>query len=318
MLDLTCSHRCVLSFSNRCNSPTIGRSAIALYIDPPLWQAHGTRFSHLVSDTSLEELHAFARELGLPDRAFDLDHYDVPERKYSAAVNLGAHPIEGRELIRILRSSGLRIGGRKRPERVRIALLHHWERIAEHPSAMGERLLDRWSEPHRTYHGPAHLLGVLTDVERLSSIVDLPDDHTTVPLAAWFHDAVYNAVPGQDENESAALAEEWLGGEQGAEVARLVRLTIRHETSADDTAGAVLLDADLAILAAHRADYSGYVSAVRAEYSRVDDAQWAQGRARVLESFLARDHLYQTRWARTNWEPRARQNLQAELLTLAV
>ncbi|MGO2004190.1 DUF4031 domain-containing protein, partial [Arthrobacter rhombi] len=33
---------------------------MAILIDPPLWPAHGTVFSHLVSDVSVEELHAFA------------------------------------------------------------------------------------------------------------------------------------------------------------------------------------------------------------------------------------------------------------------
>ncbi|BAS15851.1 hypothetical protein AHiyo8_41540 [Arthrobacter sp. Hiyo8] len=39
---------------------------MAVYVDPPLWPAHGTVFSHLVSDTSLEELHAFAEAAGFP------------------------------------------------------------------------------------------------------------------------------------------------------------------------------------------------------------------------------------------------------------
>ena len=34
---------------------------MTVLIDPPAWPAHGTVFSHLVSDASLEELHAFAR-----------------------------------------------------------------------------------------------------------------------------------------------------------------------------------------------------------------------------------------------------------------
>ena len=47
---------------------------MTVLIDPPAWPAHGTVFSHLVSDASLEELHAFARAAGLSERAFDRDH----------------------------------------------------------------------------------------------------------------------------------------------------------------------------------------------------------------------------------------------------
>ena len=71
---------------------------MAVYVDPPLWPAHGTRFSHLVSDTSLEELHAFAAAAGIPGRAFDGDHYDVAEDRYGALVAAGAVPVETRQM----------------------------------------------------------------------------------------------------------------------------------------------------------------------------------------------------------------------------
>ena len=40
-----------------------------ILIDAPIWQAHGTVFAHLVSDTSYAELHDFAARVGLPARA---------------------------------------------------------------------------------------------------------------------------------------------------------------------------------------------------------------------------------------------------------
>lgn len=62
-----------------------------------------------MSDASLAELHAFARDAGLPERAFDLDHYDVPAERYDALQELGAVLVDSRELIRRLRASGLRV-----------------------------------------------------------------------------------------------------------------------------------------------------------------------------------------------------------------
>ena len=82
---------------------------MAILIDPPLWPAHGTLFSHLVSDISLVELHTFARAAGIPSRAFDHDHYDVPERRYADLVAQGAEPVDGKALVRRLIASGLRI-----------------------------------------------------------------------------------------------------------------------------------------------------------------------------------------------------------------
>ncbi len=77
-------------------------------VDAPLWPAHGRRFAHLVSDESLEELHAFAAELGLPERAFHRDHYDLPDAWWDDAVAAGATPVDPRVLVRRLRESGLR------------------------------------------------------------------------------------------------------------------------------------------------------------------------------------------------------------------
>lgn len=87
---------------------------MTVLIDKPMWPAHNTLWSHLVSDFSLTELHAFAELNGIPRRAFDLDHYDVPEARYTALVEAGALPVTSRELVTRLRASGLRISARER------------------------------------------------------------------------------------------------------------------------------------------------------------------------------------------------------------
>ncbi|QKE82586.1 DUF4031 domain-containing protein [Arthrobacter sp. NEB 688] len=86
---------------------------MAVLIDPPRVEAHGRRWSHLVSDTSLEELHSFARRVGIPARGFEGDHYDVPEERYAAVVAAGAEPTDARELLRRLVASGLRLQKRR-------------------------------------------------------------------------------------------------------------------------------------------------------------------------------------------------------------
>jgi Protein of unknown function (DUF4031) len=85
-----------------------------ILIDPPLVPSRGRLWSHLASDASYDELHAFARSLGIPERGFDRDHYDVPEDWYDEALRLGAAPVSSRELIARLRTAGLR-----RPKRPR-------------------------------------------------------------------------------------------------------------------------------------------------------------------------------------------------------
>jgi hypothetical protein len=82
---------------------------MTVLIDEPIWPAHGTVWAHLVSDSSLDELHSFARRAGVPERGFDHDHYDVPRERWDAMVALGAESVTGRELLRRLQVSGLRV-----------------------------------------------------------------------------------------------------------------------------------------------------------------------------------------------------------------
>ncbi len=62
----------------------------------------------------------------MPARAFEGDHYDVPQERYDALVAAGALPVEGKELVRILRASGLRIQKRKGERVVLTRRDAHW------------------------------------------------------------------------------------------------------------------------------------------------------------------------------------------------
>lgn len=86
-----------------------------MLIDSPVWPWRGRRWSHLVSDVSYDELHRFVEtELGIPRRAFQGDHYDIPEDLYDVAVAAGAEQVGGRELLARLMAAGLRL---KKPRR---------------------------------------------------------------------------------------------------------------------------------------------------------------------------------------------------------
>lgn len=199
---------------------------------------------------------------------------------------------------------------------VRDHLRDRWRALLPGAEALGERLLDRWSEPHRRYHTLDHLAAVLAVVDRYA---DLARDADAVRLAAWFHDAVYDPRAGDNEERSAALAETELAGSVApgavAETARLVRLTAGHTVEPGDANGALLADADLAILAAAPADYDRYARAIRAEYAHVPDDAFRAGRAAVLAALAALPSLYRVVPERAEWEARARTNLARELQT---
>jgi predicted metal-dependent HD superfamily phosphohydrolase len=290
---------------------------VAILIDPPRWPAHGTVFSHLVSDTSLEELHAFAAVAGIPARAFDHDHYDVAMRRYRDLVALGAEEVSANNLIRRLVASGLRVRTaertRKRHE-VIPWLERAWRELLPDQHWLGEELLLRWAEPHRHYHDVRHLGQCLDALNRIETEEPVAD---AVRLAAWFHDAVYDGNPGVDEEASAELAEQLLpqagiGAATVEEVARLVRLTVEHAPEPHDRAGAQLIDADLSILAESRARYDYYVREVRLDFEHVADDDFRRGRLAALEHLLRLEPLFHTSTGRRLWAEAARHNLEAE------
>lgn len=317
---------------------------MAILIDPPAWPAHGTLWSHLVSDTSTDELHAFARLLGFPRRSFDLDHYDVAAANFDRAVALGALPVTGREVVLRLRESGLRVRRVDRdavtPLRRRQYLHEQWGVLGVQLGVastavdawrkLGDDLLVRWNEPHRRYHDERHLEDVLLALDHLETRGERISPATL--LAAWFHDAVYTGATGDEERASAALASSALTalGLQ-SDLVDEVRTSI-VATIPDTDAGvsgprsgprarpgtpvAHLLDADLWIFASSPSRYAEYAAAVRSEYAHVPDADFAAERARILEAYLDRPSVYVTAAARHLWESRARANVAAEVARL--
>jgi len=185
------------------------------------------------------------------------------------------------------------------------------------PGPYGENLLARWSEPQRRYHTVEHLRTVLNRVDELAP--HSPGaELDAVLLAVWFHDAVYRPDRSENEERSARLAERALP-EAGvsaaltAETARLVRLTVSHDAAPDDVNGALLCDADLAVLAGSPEEYARYAAAVRQEYAFVPDAEFRAGRAGVLRQLLGLEQLFHTSYGQDHWERVARRNLRTEL-----
>jgi predicted metal-dependent HD superfamily phosphohydrolase len=184
-------------------------------------------------------------------------------------------------------------------------------------SAAFDQLADAYASPGRAYHVLAHVGQVLRVLVPLSGQAR---DFVAVQFAAWFHDAVYDPRAADNEERSAAFAAAalrslGLAEERIAEVGRLILLTKTHDPAETDSDGRLLVDADLAILAATPAEYQHYAAAIRQEYAWVPDEAYRSGRRAVLQKFLQRPRLYRTA-ALARWEEAARRNLTAEVATL--
>jgi hypothetical protein len=82
---------------------------VTILIDEARWWHRDRRWCHLVSDESLDELHAFADANGIPRRGFQGDHYDIPEDYRAELIEAGATVVESRVLLRRLKTAGLRL-----------------------------------------------------------------------------------------------------------------------------------------------------------------------------------------------------------------
>lgn len=171
-----------------------------------------------------------------------------------------------------------------------------------------QRLRRRYAVPPRSYHTFEHAATVAGVAASLGG-------GRACLLAAWFHDVVYDPGATDNEERSAEVLVEWIGAQDddAPRAAQLVRMTAEHRPLPDDTEGAILSDADLAVLGGSPQAYERYREQVRAEFADVGDEDWAAGRGAVLRDLLDRDRLFLTDEAHERWEESARRNLRAEL-----
>ena len=104
---------------------------MTVLVDSAIWPWRGENWAHLVSDEKYEELHEFAETLGLRRMSFQGDHYDINSQLRETAIQNGAQPVDGRELVARLKSAGLRLPPSQRPGR--------WEELdAKRPKVFDE------------------------------------------------------------------------------------------------------------------------------------------------------------------------------------
>jgi predicted metal-dependent HD superfamily phosphohydrolase len=155
---------------------------------------------------------------------------------------------------------------------------------------VSESVVRRMGRNNLPYHNIWHIIDVLNEALRLLPF-EPEANQIAVLLAAAYHDVVYDIDlrHGANEEASAVVAVAELSALNSglvAEVGRLIRLTDDHNIDPADRSGAVLVDADLGILAADPTVYADYTVRVRGDYRKFSDEQWKAGRPVVLRKFL--------------------------------
>ncbi|MGW8317966.1 MAG: metalloprotease family protein [Candidatus Promineifilaceae bacterium] len=185
--------------------------------------------------------------------------------------------------------------------------------------AIFDDLVGHYLEPHRHYHNLEHVAYVMEVVTRLKP---LAKDDQALQLAVWFHDVIYD--PGASDNEvrSAEYAGRQLSRldleqEMIAEVQRLIMVTVDHHAADDDIDAQILIDADLAPLAAEEAIFEQHSQAIRREFGHVPDDIYRTGRLQVLSTFLNRERIFHTEALYADLEEQARHNLARAIQELS-
>jgi predicted metal-dependent HD superfamily phosphohydrolase len=185
-------------------------------------------------------------------------------------------------------------------------------------TALFNTLIARYSEKHRHYHTLQHLRECLEQFDAVRGMAQRPAE---IELALWFHDAVYD--PQRQDNE--ALSADWardavlqagLPDDVAPRIHALIMDTLHLQAPTEPDAR-LLVDVDLSILGADPARFDESDAQIRAEFAHVPDAEFRQGRRRVLNGFLSRPRLYSTERFYQACEQQARANLQRSLARLA-
>lgn len=190
------------------------------------------------------------------------------------------------------------------------------------PEPLIEALRGRYTQSGRHYHSWDHIEALLRHYRRWEASFHRP---APVLWALYWHDAIYDPMAKDNEEQSAVLLEQEAQGNLPAEdiafAAAIIRATTAHKVpqglSPEDAADtALFLDLDLSILGAPAHVYDRYETDIRREYAFVPEDAFRAGRGAILKGFLARERLYLTDLAHAEWDAPARANLERAIAAL--
>ena len=207
-----------------------------------------------------------------------------------------------------------------------LELYKAWQEIwpeSESPAAALKgfiRVIERYEEPHRGYHNTEHLEEFLTHLRTYRH--KFRSTWPAVLLAMFYHDAVYNAKPGDDEKASVKVMYKDLleaGLSIGSDTLRaeeFILYTINHKVPKRDKAALIFIDADMAIVGSPTNRYARYVEGFYKEYGvHYTPKDLAAGRAGFLQGKLeSGEPIFKTPEF-SYLEEQARINMQTELVS---
>ncbi len=200
---------------------------------------------------------------------------------------------------------------------------------------IAQQVTARYREPHRHYHGLAHIKHCLWELDQIpenllassSAQIKSPGNRAKIELAIWFHDVIYDPRSKTNEHDSARFFASSLAVDSGSglskvkssdgvraveEISEMIELSNHRQPVTDNTAPlAYFLDIDMAILGRPEIHYGEYAQNVRLEYEHVPKMVYSYYRKKFLNAIL-KHGAFQTEWFRTKYLEMSKANMKSE------
>ena len=171
----------------------------------------------------------------------------------------------------------------------------------------------------RYYHSIEHINQMINSALKFE---DKIEDRVNVFFAIIYHDVIYLATKGDNEEKSADFAEIHLKMLHYPELKiqkckNYIMATKSHSNANKDSDLDYLLDFDLEKLGAPWPEYLEYTKQIRKEYKIYPKPIYNKGRKKILQHFLSQQQIFKSPDFFAIYEEQARENLQKELSVLS-
>jgi len=181
-----------------------------------------------------------------------------------------------------------------------------------------DEVQSRYTETHRRYHTPVHIVHCLQQFDAARELMDNAD---AVELTVWYHDVVYDIGVHGNEARSAEFFRRHAAGELSDEMIETVHdliMVTMHLCSLPSTADqAYLVDIDLSSFGLPWERFLRDSVFVREEFPEIPDAIFYPKQQIFLLELLNREHFCFTEFFRDRHERQARDNISAYLRSLS-
>lgn len=207
-----------------------------------------------------------------------------------------------------------------------------WDMARNYDSSAWQVIDAGYTEPHRAYHGWAHIEDMLEKLEQNAELAVRAD---LIAHAIFWHDVVYltQAADGSlrsdaqnvEDSANLFLRHALLSAPDAQAVWHMIMATAKH-MNPDKVEGLyaaytrdrdLFLDIDLASLAISDSAFDANTAKIRREYAWVAEEVFCRERAKILTAFAAVEPTYKTPELEERWGAKARANLHRSAVELA-